>query len=401
MFGRSWLLVSWFGLMACGPGTIISGSDLDPVMAGDGDSETLDDAGNRPISSDSGPGKPLLGDDAGPGDRAGHDAETTASRLVVQGNRILLDGAPFHGRGANLNDVRSCGACSFAPPDPAGIDRWADELIDGWHANFIRFVLSSKSAPYNQYELQWNNLVDDPAYLAAIVQNVRHMTQKPGVYVLVTLFMDPTMKPNNGDYDSEWPFSMGDTNTRYAALAEAFHDDPKVLFGLTNEPHTSPEHAAELASAYARAITTIRAVEDKHGVPHHVVVVQAPGGWARDLDYFVAHPLAGDQIAYEVHPYNRASDLDALLAKPSATLPLVIGEYGLTDLMDESDIRALWQLAQEHEIPHIAWAFHHNCPPSLLQNTAPDGCGLSASSGYDFPRTEWGDLLYEHLKTTW
>jgi len=330
------------------------------------------------------------------------DGGLPADWLVVDGNRIRhVNGDPFHGRGANLHDERSCSACSFAPPAPDGVNRWADELIDNWHANFIRFLLASKAAPYNQYEQQWQNLIDDPGYLADIVNNVDHMTAKPGVYVLVTLFADDTITPENGDYDSEWPSSAGNSNTRYAALAEAFHDNPRVLFGLTNEPHTSADHDAELAAVYQDAIAAIRAVEDAHGDPHHIVVVQAPEGWSRDLSYFVANPLTGDQIAYEVHPYNPSSDFDALIVQPSQTLPIIIGEYGPAGSMTDNDIRALWTTAQANEVPYIAWNFHQRCPPDLLQDTASDGCGLEASTGYAFPRTAWGDLLHDHLATAW
>jgi hypothetical protein len=338
----------------------------------------------------------------GRGDGGSDGGAVPADGLRVDGNRILhADGTPFHGRGANLHDVRSCDACSYAPPEPDGVDRWADELIDGWHADFIRFLLSATAEPYNEYEQQWMNLVDDPVYLATIVQNVAHMTARPGVYVLVTLFADSTMKPESGDFDSEWPSSLGDTNTRYTALAEAFHDNPKVLFGLTNEPHTTLDHADELAAVYADAVAAIRAVEDAHGSPHHIVVVQAPEGYARDLRYFVDHPLAGDQIAYEVHPYNTADEFAGLLSEPHASLPILIGEYGPALAMTEDDIRALWALAQDEEIPYIGWNFHMRCPPNMLEDTAEDGCGLSAESGYDFPRTAWGDLLRDHLATPW
>lgn len=330
------------------------------------------------------------------------DAGVGSAWLGVNGNRIQhADGSPFHGRGANLHDERSCNACSFGARDPAGVNRWADELITQWHANFIRFLLSSKTAPFNEFEQQWQSIVDDPQYYADIQTNVNHMTSRPGVYVLVTLFADPTMKENNGDFDSEWPSSLGDTNPRYAMLAEAFYNNPQVLFGLTNEPHTTPQHNAELAARFQAAITTIRAVEDAHHTPHHIIVAQAPEGWARDLSYFVANPLSGDNIAYEVHPYNAATDFDALLVQPGRTLPIIIGEYGPAGSMTDADIRTLWTVAQTHEIPYIAWNFHQRCPPNLLQDTAADGCGLSAASGYNFPRTAWGDLLFAHLATPW
>jgi cellulase (glycosyl hydrolase family 5) len=367
-------------------------------------------AGNpdaRPGNPDARPGGPDArpgGPDARPGgpDAAPRpDAPVASAALVVRGNRIEhADGTPFHGRGANLHDERSCEACSFAPRDPAGVDRWADELIDGWHANLIRFLLESKTAPYNAYEVQWQSFVDDAAYFDDLQRNVAHMTSK-GAYVLVTLFADPTIKPENGDADSEWPSSAGDTNPHYAALAEAFVDDPRVLFGLTNEPHGPAARDADLAAVYAGAIAAIRAVEDRHGAAHHIVVVQAPEGYSRYLDYFVAHPLAGDQIAYEVHPYNARTDFDALLVQPHLTLPILIGEYGPAGAMTDADISALWALAQSQEIPYIAWNFHMRCPPNLLVDSTSDGCGLDASTGYAFPRTAWGDLLHAHLATPW
>jgi hypothetical protein len=345
------------------------------------------------------------------GDDIGMDGPGSGSGvydgLVVIGNQITLHGARIHGRGADFHDTRSCNACSFMPADPDGVDRWADELIDHWHANLIRFLLASKAAPYNQYEQQWMNLVDDAGYYADIQTNVAHMTSK-GAYVIVTLFADPTIKDNNAMFDSEWPSSLGDSTTRYTKLAEAFADNSHVLFGLTNEPHTeqandgmTAQHEAALAAVYANAIAAIRTVEDAHHVPHHIVVVQAPIGWARDLAYFVAQPLAGDQIAYEIHPYNPTSDFDHLIVQPSQTLPVIIGEYGEAPTMSDLDIMNMWAVAEANEVPYIVWNFHARCPPNLLMDTASDGCGLAASTGYMWPRTPFGDLVYGHFQTPW
>ena len=392
----STLFIGLGALAACGPAPNTTDAAHTPV-----DGSTALDA----TAHDVAPGTDAPGSDTPRSDVTIVDGTTDAGLspewLVVTGNRIThADGTAFHGRGANLHDERSCEACSFAPREPDGINRWADELIDNWHANFIRFLLSSKAAPYNMYEQQWMNLVDDVVYFQDIQTNVSHMTSKPGVYVLVTLFSDPTIKDNNSEFDSEWPSSLGDSNTRYSRLAEAFHNDPHVLFGLTNEPHTTPDHDAELATHYQSAIDTIRAVEDSHHTPHHIIVVQAPEGWSRDLTYFVAHPLPGDNIAYEVHPYNPQTDFDSLIVQPSHHLPIIIGEYG-PENMTNADIQALWTTAQANQVPYIAWNFHQNCPPNLLQDTASDHCGLAASTGYAFPRTPWGDMLHDHLATPW
>jgi hypothetical protein len=285
--------------------------------------------------------------------------------------------------------------------DPDGVDRWSDELCDTWHASFVRFLLSAKAAPASG-EVQWQDLNDDASYLADIEQNVEHLTAKPGVYVLVTLFEDPTIKPNDGDFDSEFPSSLGDSTPRYQTLAETFVDNPRVLFGLTNEPHTdTAAHEADLAQRYQTAIAAIRAVEDAHHAAHHIVVVQAAEGYARDLTYFIANPLAGDQIAYEIHPYNPQTDFDSLITQPAKALPIIIGEYGPAGTMTTADMQAMWTVAEQDEVPYIAWNFHQRCPPNLLQDTSPDGCGLAAATGYDFPRTDYGNLLYAQLQTPW
>mgnify|MGYP003416845989 CR=1 FL=1 len=43
-------------------------------------------------------------------------------------------------------------------------------------------------------------------------------------------------------------------------------------------------------------------------------------------------------------------------------------------------------------VPWLAWTFHPNCPPNLLQATE-SGCG----EGMDLVPTEWGELIEESL----
>jgi hypothetical protein len=341
----------------------------------------------------SGGGGGAAGTSAGSGGMSG-----TATGLRVEGNHLLgPDGKPFHGRGANLNDTRSCNACSYAAPQVDGLNRWADELLDGWKANFVRFDLWSWASADNR--VQWKSVTQDPSYLADIKNTVSHMTGKVGVYVMVTLFLDPSMKPDNSDPDSEWPTAQ--TIPAYQALAGALYDDPKVLFALTNEPHGPDTMNGELAQRYLDSIDAIRAVEKQHGVPEHVVVVQAPQQWARYLDYFVQNPIKRSNVAYEVHAYNPKTDFDRLIMQPSKTLPIIIGEYGPSQYSTDADIQALWDLCQSLEIPHVAWTFHMRCDPNLLQDTASDGCGLAPSVNYMFPRTSWGDLLHGYLAKPW
>jgi hypothetical protein len=343
-------------------------------------------------------------------DGSSRDSQAGSSAwLSVRGNKILTgDGKPFHGRGANLADTRSCNACTFQNPNPQGLMAWSDELLDRWHANFVRFLLDSY--PSADGRTQWKSLLDDPQYYADIQTVVDHMTSKAGVYVMVTLYRDPSMGPRGTGAGAEWPTEA--TLPIYAKLAEAFYDNPKVLFGLMNEPHDSASRNPALATIFNEAISAIRDVERSHGSPAHIIVAQASQNYARDLSYWVANPLTaagGGNIAYEVHPYNPESDFDALVVQPAKKLPVIIGEFGPFDLggvqMVESDISALMRIAEANDIPYLAWMFHQRCPPNLLEDrgdTDYDGCGfVGAGTTYRWPATAWGTQLKNRLATPW
>jgi hypothetical protein len=84
--------------------------------------------------------------------------------LRTEQNRILTaSGARFHGRGANIQDTRSCDACSFEPPQPAEVMRRVDELVDHWKANFLRLTLESYAKADRR--VTWKGALDDDAQL--------------------------------------------------------------------------------------------------------------------------------------------------------------------------------------------------------------------------------------------
>lgn len=314
--------------------------------------------------------------------------------LWVSGNRLLTpEGSPFQGRGVNLHDTRSCNSCVTRPPNPAGLKRWIDELVADWHVTFVRFLLSAWPSD-DGYRVQYRRLVDDADYARDVRDVVTHLTDK-GVYVLVTVFADPSVLPDGPHPESEWP--SPDTSPVYALLAEMFHGHPRVLFGLGNEPHGPPARNADLARRYLSAIDVIREVERSRGVEPHVVVVPAPQGYARDVSYFVEHPLPRPQIAYEIHPYSHATELERLVAGPARTLPLIIGEYGPTPDMTPADVEALWLLADGLALPHLAWNFHGRCGPTMIEEDADDACGLSRDPQRPFARTAWGHQVWTYL----
>jgi len=321
--------------------------------------------------------------------------------LHTDGNRILTAaGAPFRGRGANLHDTRSCDACTTLAPNPEGLMAWGDELTDNWGANFIRFNLWSFRDD-GGFRAHWQSLLDDPDYYEDVQAVVNHLTSKPGVYVMVTVFIDASMIPD-GELHATWPTQ--DTLPVYEKLAEAFVDNPQVLFGLMNEPHDDASENDALADIFQQAIQTIRAVEDANGTPQHIIVAQATQLWARDLSYWIANPL-GENIAYEVHVYNPASDFEWIVVEPSAQLPMIIGEFGHHQYMTLEDAELLMQVAEENGVPWLAWNFHQRCDPNLIQDVGGDGydgCGFEgAGTVFTWQPTEFGNLVKQGLARPW
>ncbi|MFZ5445036.1 MAG: glycoside hydrolase family 5 protein [Myxococcota bacterium] len=311
--------------------------------------------------------------------------------LHTEGNRILTaSGARWHGRGANLHDTRGCDACTWNTPDVAEVKRRMDVLVDEWKANFIRLDLESYAASGGR--VSWQPWQQDATYRAHIKELVAHARSKPGLHLMLSLWVDPSFSPEG------WP--TADTIATWRAIAAEFKDEPHVLFGLVNEPENNFDGAqdAQVWAAMNAAVQAIREVEGSG--PKHLVAVQGTGGWARHLGYYVTHPITaggGQNVVYETHVYDATSEFAARFEMPALTLPVIIGEFGPAQgFMTEADCTALITRARAAEVPHLAWTFHQRCPPNLLQETA-GGCGV----GMPLRPTSWGTLLKDALAQPW
>ena len=96
-----------------------------------------------------------------------------------------------------MHDTRSCNACAFEPPRVDEVLRRIDALVDGWNASFVRLLLES----YGKAEgrTHYRSLLDDPAYLEDVRRIVAHVGKKRGVYILLSLWHDPSLSPQG------WP----------------------------------------------------------------------------------------------------------------------------------------------------------------------------------------------------
>ncbi|MCA9521809.1 MAG: cellulase family glycosylhydrolase [Myxococcales bacterium] len=342
-------------------------------------------------------------DATGTTDAATDDGSATADAVDVDASATIwlhtdknqiktADGAIWRGRGANIQDTRSCNACAWNQPNVGEVKRRIDELVDVWGANFMRLTLESYSDSGGR--VHWAGVLDDSDYLDDIKEIVAHIGSKPGVHVLLSLWIDPSFTSDG------WP--TDETSKVWERLAESFAFDGHVLFGLVNEPESNFDGGldADVWEAMNKTVAAIRAVETKLGAPQHLIAVQGTRAWARNLDYYVSHPITaggGTNIVYETHPYNPQADFDALVFEPSKTLPVVIGEFGPAGGQTLPDATVLMDGAELRNIPYLAWTFHMRCPPSLLVDNSGGGCGV----GMTLEPTEWGMLIKNRLAQPW
>jgi hypothetical protein len=261
------------------------------------------------------------------------------------------------------------------------INRRADELVDNWKANFVRLDLESAASAGDR--VQWQGLLDDAAYQADVQTMVTHITAK-GAYVLLSLWNEPTATAN--ELPTEATFAV------WRKLADMFKNEPRVLYGVTNEPHDDTDET--VWTAMNSAVAAIREVETQAGTPQHIIAVQGTQHWGRTLGYYVTHPITaggGKNIVYETHVYDPASEFAALFELPGQTLPVIIGEFG------EQDADTLMNRAEAAEIPYLAWTFHGRCPPNLLVDNSGGGCG----EGMDLVPTAFGQKIKTRLATPW
>lgn len=317
--------------------------------------------------------------------------------LKVDGPRIRLpDGKPFHGRGANLHDTRGCDACAWEAPHVDEVLRRIDTLVDDWHATFIRLLLESypDKGP-GQGRRHYRNVLEDEDYFRDVMKIVGHVGKKRGVYVLISLWHDPSLSPMG------WPTER--TRTEWKKIAKALRDMPFVMFGLVNEPEKNQDGLldGEVWTAMNETVAAIRSVEDPE--KKHIVTVQGTREWGRVLDYYVAHPITaggGVNVAYETHVYDRPARFDELVTKPSRKLPVIVGEMGPVNdkgaLMTSEDCSNLMDLAEKLDVPWLAYSFHTNCPPNLLVDHA-GTCGV----GVSLAPSPWGTLVKERLARPW
>ncbi len=296
------------------------------------------------------------------------------------------------GRGVNMDDIFLCGydygLWMGASTSEQALETIASGLISNWKPNFIRISLGMDSEPT---VTSW--LSNPSQYQTPMTDVINAIGANPNVYVLVTLRSDATMilqDTTDGDPEATGlpsdststpdatNFPTG-TDAVYTALVDTFANSNFVLFGLTNEPGGNKRQPSQISQIMSHAVGTIRAEEDRLGVPHHLVSVQG-NNWTSDISFYSTTPLSYDNVVYELHGYPPATN-----SYTYSNIPVIIGEYGSL-----SDANGFYQDVESKQIPNLAWDFepYSDCAPDLV-NVTTDANTLTPSS--------WGSTVQSYL----
>jgi hypothetical protein len=358
-----------------------------------------------------------------------HTQSKAQDANVVQPGIYRQNGSLFTNRGVVVADPRSCDNCSWTPPTPYESIARIDLAVDTWHANLIRLTLESHHSPTEGQatgavpRLYWKSVLDDPNYLQSLVSVVNHIGSKPGVYVLLSLWYDQSLTQDGKALPTlDSPTSPGSlcaagsqagapsTNCVWQKLAQTFASYPYVLFGMAAEPVGAANGSddANVLARYNGVAQTIRDVEDRAGVPYHILTASGTRSYGRSLAYYaqtqgngnvVYNTLSarnGNNIAYETHPFSASSDFSSLFADAAQYLPILIGDFGpqAQTAMGLADCDALISQAAQHGWPFTARAMAPNCDSSVNMVAYPDaytpGNVCDGSSRPHFIYTPWG-----------
>ncbi len=313
------------------------------------------------------------------------DAGLPSGWLYTQGAHIYVSdgnggGTQWMGRGVNTDDIFFCGYDNtlwMTNPDTS-LTTLITGLITNWKPSFIRLSLSMAS---NATTVSW--LTNPAQYKTPMTSVINAIGTHPNVYVLVTMRSDATMTGQDtvdGDPEATG-IPSATTDPAWVAIVDTFANSSFVLFGLSNEPGGNKQTNAFIRSAMDHTVGTIRAEEDKLGVPHHIVSVQGQG-WTSDISFYATTPLARDNVVYEVHGYPPLT-----ASYTYSNIPVIIGEYGSLP-----DSAAFYADVESKQIPNLAWDFdsYSDCAPDLLTVN---------QSSTNLVQTVWGTTVYDYLTT--
>jgi hypothetical protein len=315
-------------------------------------------------------------------------------------------GTPWMGRGVNVDDIFLCGYNNtlWMTSPVTTVEQEINTLMTEWKPTFLRISLGMDSSTV----VSW--VTNPSVYRTPMTAVINAIGAYPGVHVLVTLRSDVTMiGQDTGSNDGEATGIPSDSQTTpsassyptgtdavYVALVDTFATSSFVMFGLTNEPGGNTASNATLAAAMNHAVGTIRAEEDRLGVPHHIVSVQG-NNWTSSIGFYAetaggAYPDGGsglityDNVVYEVHGYPPPAS-----SYTFPNIPVILGEYGSLPANSSGADPSFYDDIEAKQIPNLAWDFES------YSDCAPDLVNVNQSSTSITPTSPWGTMVQSYL----
>ncbi|WP_427890610.1 cellulase family glycosylhydrolase [Kribbella sp. GL6] len=247
-------------------------------------------------------------------------ASTTAlPALHTEGNRIKNSaGTAVTLQGVSVIAPEQNAVCTDCNNKPI------NDLIDmtvsnGWHSKILRLLVTEAiGKDLNAY---------DATYIKPYVD---HAVAK-GLYVIIDLHL----VRNYGDAAGAVPQS--DVKGFWDFIAPRYANNPNVLFEVFNEP-IAPDNWASWKSYIQPVVDSIRSVAS------NVILMGSPS-WSTRLNGALTDPITGGNIAYVYHLYPNmgpatAANLDPKFGTASATLPVVLTEFGWDPSSTANDVTA-------------------------------------------------------------
>jgi hypothetical protein len=281
------------------------------------------------------------------------------------------------GRGVNMDDLFLCGynvGLWMTSPEQT-LQTLVSGLMSAWKPNFVRVSLAMDSF---DPVVSW--ISNASQYKTPMTNVINAIGAYPNTYVLVTLRTDASMNGSGGSDDAIYSPTAA-TDSTYVALVDTFANSSFVMFGVSNEPGGNTLSNSTLAAAMNHAVGTIRAEEDRLGVPHHIVSVQG-NNWTSSIGFYSTTPLTYDNVVYEVHGYPPATS-----DYTYSNIPVIIGEYGT---LTTSSATGFYADLETKQISNLAWDFdpYSNCAPDLLNVN---------QSATNLTPTAWGTIVKNYL----
>ena len=307
----------------------------------------------------------------------------STEHLVARGNKIYKSGSNvvWSGKGVNLPHTRACfkNGCERSTTE---LTRRIDYLLDDVGLDWIRLLLEA-------YDTN-DTVISNSSYWQDIQHTVDYIGSKPGKYVEVTLFADPSLGA-----DPKVPGGpSASTTEKWVFMAEYFKDMPHVIIGIVNEPQ-SFQSTFGSDESLRNSMNSITSKIRETGATN-LILVQCLA-FSADCNLYARNRISVSNVAYELHLYCTSDEADTKL---SPDLPFVVSEIGIVNntkkdiVEDYLSFRYIVALCQRREIPYAGWCFDETCGPVMIegQATHENGCGKENDLSN---QTAWGKLFLQ------